>query len=1129
MAKRLLVRAALYSTVAALLFSSCTDGPTEPLTFQISIVTGENQNGVVGEPLDLPVVFEVKDNKGRPAEGFTVDFQVTGGGGSVSPSSAVSPPSGRVQATWTLGTATGEGQTLRASLRSKSVSAEVQATTVSDEPVSLLTAGGNNQNGVLGRILGDSLVVLAKDRFGNPVPGLDVTWSTVSGGGTLTPQVTETNAAGETWANWILGNVDGPQVVTASANGLQAVFFAFGSPFDISDQAVVVDSAQVTLVSDSTERQNGILRFASTSGSFPEIQVGDVVVGIQDGGFLRKVTGIQSSGNQLVLTTSEAALEEIIKEGSFETQVQLSQASPVGGWQQDVNWGPTEVSFLAPGATAVPGRVSLSGFDLCEDLIQAACPPGLSLDIPSGNIVFDPNVDLGVEFGYLKIKEFHAIASGTLRLDLDIQVQANSEFTASAERKLAQFRKPFVVSMVAGEVRLKLFLGFAGSGGATGTITTGFTASNVTEVGARFEEGGWASVFENDSDFSPQNTVWSAGAGADVRVYLRPELEVVFYTVAGPRIGLEPYLRAQGVLDSPSWQLQVLGGIDATLGFTIEILSHTIQDFSRTLSGPEWQVFNGTGELTGDLQVSVGTSGEDLDPDGYLVVLDNTTTKGIPTNGSTTFEDLPLGSHSVHLTDVADNCAVSGANPRTVDVRGGVETTSFSVVCQAVPTTGDLQVDVSTSGQDLDPDGYTVVVDGVSTKPVATNGSTTFDDLSIGSHTVQLTGAASNCSVAAPNPRTVSIPAGGASTTFLVSCDPIPTTGTLVVATSTTGEDLDPDGYQVVVDGSMTRPIAANGTTTFEDLLGGYHTVQLMGIASNCAVSGTNPRTVTVPVNGSVTLSFSVVCFGNIIRQGDFTFDGTQDLRADNGIMWLQVAGDAVQGNTKEYIQAGGISGGANFLPDLRTIRSAGNVDQLTDWVTKSFSVELVDNSPTQGVIRVTVVDTANGKEITKRFTITLESSKPYAVVDLRFTNTGASSFLYDERTGHIHDGAQLARVFSRELSDLDAFINGVGVIGITSQGLWASYTPDQTAPYLTLYRSVASVGLTFGFISPWDHPIHQMVSQNELGVAAGITLMAREFALSPGQSAQWRAVVAFHNGGQAEGTAIYNSAAGGG
>ena len=96
-----------------------------------------------------------------------------------------------------------------------------------------------------------------------------------------------------------------------------------------------------------------------------------------------------------------------------------------------------------------------------------------------------------------------------------------------------------------------------------------------------------------------------------------------------------------------------------------------------------------TGLVTGALQVHLTTSGADLDLDGYTVSVDGGATQAVGMNGQLNYAGLSAGGHSVALAGVASNCAVSGANPRVVDViRGDTTSVAFEVRC--VATTGSL-------------------------------------------------------------------------------------------------------------------------------------------------------------------------------------------------------------------------------------------------------------------------------------------------------------------------------------------------------------------------------------------------------------------------------------------------------
>src|SRR5689334_14743178 len=283
-----------------------------------------------------------------------------------------------------------------------------------------------------------------------------------------------------------------------------------------------------------------------------------------------------------------------------------------------------------------------------------------------------------------------------------------------------------------------------------------------------------------------------------------------------------------------------------------------------------------TGPTTGNLTVSTSTTGSNIDPDGYTVTVDGGASQAIGANGSATFSGLPAGSHTVVLSGVAANCTVSGGSSRTVNVpSGGTASASFSITCAATPPpSGNLTVTTNTTGSNLDPDGYTVTLDGGASQAIATNGSVTFSGLPAGSHTVVLSGVAANCTVSGGTSRTVNVPSGGTATAgFAITCAATNTNGSLTVTTSTTGSNLDPDGYTVVVDnGAASQPIADNGSVTFTGPAGD-HTVGLSGVAANCTVSGANPRTVTVPAGGTTSTTFAATCAaqqtgGEVIGKG---------------------------------------------------------------------------------------------------------------------------------------------------------------------------------------------------------------------------------------------------------------------
>jgi len=189
-------------------------------------------------------------------------------------------------------------------------------------------------------------------------------------------------------------------------------------------------------------------------------------------------------------------------------------------------------------------------------------------------------------------------------------------------------------------------------------------------------------------------------------------------------------------------------------------------------------------------------------------------------------------------------------------------TSSAFNVTAPPPTTGDLTVTTNTSGASPDPDGYSFAVDGGTPQPIGVSQTITVSALPAGSHTVVLSGIASNCTVSNGTSRPVTVPAGASVTaSFSVTCPtPVPTTGDLTVTTSTSGASPDPDGYTVTVDGTASQPISNSGSVTFNALSAGSHTVALSGVAANCAVTGGTSQNVTVPAAGTATAAFTITC-----------------------------------------------------------------------------------------------------------------------------------------------------------------------------------------------------------------------------------------------------------------------------
>ena len=179
----------------------------------------------------------------------------------------------------------------------------------------------------------------------------------------------------------------------------------------------------------------------------------------------------------------------------------------------------------------------------------------------------------------------------------------------------------------------------------------------------------------------------------------------------------------------------------------------------------------------GKLSVKVSTSGDDADPDGYLVIIDQTRRPvRVQANGSVVIYGVAVGSHSVDLIEVEPNCVVDGGTAvATISSPGAVTDMDLHVTCSAL---GSVRVTVATTGTDLDGNGYTVVARATSF-PGSVNGSlptsdaTTVLRLAAGRYVTALQGVAANCDGGDIGPREIDVVSGATQTLdFAVVCEP---------------------------------------------------------------------------------------------------------------------------------------------------------------------------------------------------------------------------------------------------------------------------------------------------------------------------------------------------------------------
>ncbi len=198
----------------------------------LSKFEGDNQEGTVGEQLPAPLVVRVVTvQRDQPATGRTVEFVTTAGSVELGRATAVTDSEGK--ATWraVLGTAPGD-YLIQARLLEEEGEPQIQefiARAKPGQPDTLSTASPVSQPGRRGQDITPPPLVRIVDRFGNPVPDIQVAWQVISGNGEISEPITRTGDAGTATVNWKLGDRPGVHKLTATierATGSPATFTA---------------------------------------------------------------------------------------------------------------------------------------------------------------------------------------------------------------------------------------------------------------------------------------------------------------------------------------------------------------------------------------------------------------------------------------------------------------------------------------------------------------------------------------------------------------------------------------------------------------------------------------------------------------------------------------------------------------------------------------------------------------------------------------------------------------------------------------------------------------------------------------------------------------------------------------
>jgi hypothetical protein len=255
----------LFLSVVVAGTAACSDGVTNPgdaVPATLTRVAGDSQTVIVKSAVAVPPAVLVENAHHRPVAGVTVTFTARNGG-SVSGANAKTDSLGVATAgTWVLGSSAGRNVLIATVADVDSVA--FTATGIADAAARLAAVGGDTLLGTVGAAIPTAPAVQVGDAYGNPVPGVTVTFAVSSGGGSATGTASVTDSLGvASVGSWTLGTVAGTNTMTATVSGFPTLNITAigraGPPAGLTKQAgdgqggglaSPVDSAPSVLVTD---------------------------------------------------------------------------------------------------------------------------------------------------------------------------------------------------------------------------------------------------------------------------------------------------------------------------------------------------------------------------------------------------------------------------------------------------------------------------------------------------------------------------------------------------------------------------------------------------------------------------------------------------------------------------------------------------------------------------------------------------------------------------------------------------------------------------------------------------------------------------------------------------------------
>lgn len=186
---------------------------------------GAGQVVVAGNLVSVPPAVLVTDQLGNPLPNVQVTFQVTNGAGAITGANQILTSSNGIAAIagWRLGTRAGQNSLTISSPGLTGSPVTLTATGTAGAATAIVALAGDGQRAAASTALPTAPLIQVRDANGNGVVGTAVTFTVLTGGGSMdgiASVTTLTNETGTATTGWTVGRSEGANALRATALGL---------------------------------------------------------------------------------------------------------------------------------------------------------------------------------------------------------------------------------------------------------------------------------------------------------------------------------------------------------------------------------------------------------------------------------------------------------------------------------------------------------------------------------------------------------------------------------------------------------------------------------------------------------------------------------------------------------------------------------------------------------------------------------------------------------------------------------------------------------------------------------------------------------------------------------------------